>query len=282
MSIKTDQQSQAIAQFRGLAQHWAVLTDPPFRPSKEEISIYDKWLGRLAGHNPSKTLVFGSTPELRDLGLKRKAYVTAVDISPAMMQAMTFLMKEDQGREELLNANWLEVPREDSSYDIAMGDNYLNMVHRSQVVPLIEETWRLLKPGGHLITAFMMLVPAEKRKPAEELVSDYESGRLAAGDLIYFGGADFWNPTTKMLDSEDFFALVDRLYDSGKASQQTIKALAPYRPPDSLQMNMTTEDEFEALVSPNFEILAKEYGADFQVCCCRPIYVLRSRKGAGA
>lgn len=57
------------------AKKWAMY-GPPVKPSKSEVRIWEKYLSKSVGTAqcavPTRTLILGSTPELRDLCHKLK------------------------------------------------------------------------------------------------------------------------------------------------------------------------------------------------------------------
>jgi SAM-dependent methyltransferase len=270
---KQAQAKEAIDHSQKIAQHWKAISDPPVRPSKDEVAIYKKWFKKLTKNKKLKTLVFGATPELRDLALECNQDVTSVDISWEMLNAMNLLMKEDWKKEIILKCDWLKMPLKDNYYDIAMGDNYINMLRWRQFKSMIKETHRLLKPGGHLLTA--VLIYSKVSDSIEEITRQYEKGQFRIGDLLAFSMDATYNPKIKETSVPRHFKELDRLFKLGKVSKKTMKNLEPYRGP--LTIAKPTEREFEKLIKPYFKIVSKEYGADYKCCRYRPIYVLKAK-----
>lgn len=270
---KQTQAKEAVGHFQKIAQHWKIISDPPVRPSKKEVEIYEKLFKRLVKGEEKNVLIFGATPELRDLALKYKTNVTSADISLEMLNAMNLLMEQDWHKEIILKCDWLKMPLQDNCYDIAMGDNYLNMLRWLQFEPMVKETHRLLKPGGNLITA--VLIYSGESRSIEELTKLYEKGQLTIGDLLSFSMDATHDPKTKETSVPRHFKELDRLFKLGKIRKKTLERLEPYRGP--LTIAKPTEREFEKLIKPYFKIVAKEYGTDYECCQCRPIYVLRKK-----
>lgn len=270
---KPTQAKEATTHFQKIAQHWQIIKDPPVRPSNDELSIYEKHFKNLACGKKKNVLIFGATPELRDIALKYETNVTSADISWEMLCAMNLLMKEDWHKEILVKCDWLKLPLKDSFYDIAVGDNYLNMLHWPQFEPMIRESHRLLKSGGHLLTA--VLIYSEKPDSIEGLTKQYERGQLALGDLLSFSMDATYDSKTRETSVPKHFEELDKLFNLGKVSKKTMKDLEPYRGP--LTIAKPTEREFERLCQPYFEIIAKEYGKDYKCCQYRPIYILRKK-----
>lgn len=267
--------SQCLESFETIAKEYHKLAYPPLRPSKDDLRVFEKTL-RAAGIGPqSRVLVFGSTPELRDLALRHGASVTAADHSPQMMAAMTQLMVENRQREEQLTADWLGIPRDDSSYDIAMGDNFLNMLPSHLSAALVNEISRLPKPGGHVVATFMFLPPDDKK--LEDLVAAFESDQIALGDLVFFANRTTWNPETRMNFTGDSLGRIEQLCELGKAGQKTREAIAPLGH-QHFYITLPPEQEMDELLEQRFEIKAKEPGRDFPCCPYRPVYLLRSKK----
>ena len=87
-----------------VAQEWKKLK-PPERPSKKEIAIYEKHLQEILWARKKrkiKAIIFGATPEIRDLLAKHKIFdVTIVDINPNMVRAMQELLKISKAKERI-------------------------------------------------------------------------------------------------------------------------------------------------------------------------------------
>ncbi len=269
------QVKEITSHFQRVAEFWEAIGEPPVRPSRDELIIYEKHFKKLVKGPRKRVLIFGATPELRDMALKWGTEVTSVDASWEMLNAMNLLMKQDWHQEIIIKADWLKTPLRSNYYDIALGDNYINMLHWSQFKPMIKETYRLLKPGGYLIVAMLSYCPKEKLPPIETLIREYEAGRLSLGDLIAFADDNMRNPKTKMVCVDDKYKIIDKLYSQGKVKKETMKKMDPWRGP--LVITKVDEEEFEDLYRPYFEFVAKEYGSDYQCCKYRPIYVLRAK-----
>jgi len=79
--------------WKSVAELWPDLK-PPLRPSVGEIKIYEKFLKQVLPQIKSKqVLLFGATPEIRDLLAKYKFHLTLIDINPEMIKATTKILK---------------------------------------------------------------------------------------------------------------------------------------------------------------------------------------------
>jgi len=92
MRSKTQNQTYS---WKSLSEVWGDLK-PPMRPSPGEVLVYERFLKQAIkkiGKKP-KVLLFGATPELRDLFAKYDLEVTMVDLNPEMVKAMNKLVSQ--------------------------------------------------------------------------------------------------------------------------------------------------------------------------------------------
>ena len=123
---------------------------PPWRPSKDDIRLYQKLAGeKLRG----SVLILGSTPELRDLAGRFSSRPTLVDISPSMIYKMATLLTEANPSNEVwVKADWLDAPFPANFFDAILGDMPWWVLSVGQQHKLRDKAAELLKPDGILVT----------------------------------------------------------------------------------------------------------------------------------
>lgn len=109
--------------------HYAVFwrfIEYPWRPnSKELITFYERQIREYTAKKPNpKILIFGCTPETRDLCSKLKLNVTLFDVNESMYQGMNLIMKRKPFREKLVLGKWENVTKyfKNNQFDVIFGD----------------------------------------------------------------------------------------------------------------------------------------------------------------
>lgn len=135
-----------------MSKEWATYI-PPERPSFEELEIYEDYLLKVINKKGKniKALLLGATPELRDLLAKHKVKTVCVDINPSMVRAMDRLLEISDGKEEVIIADWEEVPLKDEEFDVILGDHSVHWIPFDRWNSFLKDKARLLKEGGSII-----------------------------------------------------------------------------------------------------------------------------------
>lgn len=155
--------------WKKFAERWQKYYRPPGRPSREAIKNYRIYLKQaIKGlkRNP-KVLIFGSTPELRDLCYEEKCDTTFADINLEMILAMSELTKHKNEEEIILRGNWLDLPLAENYYDVAMGDIVLSNVPWEKRRCFLQQIQKILKVKGYFITKTSIV-------PKNIILGDYE------------------------------------------------------------------------------------------------------------
>ncbi|MDD5625949.1 MAG: class I SAM-dependent methyltransferase [Patescibacteria group bacterium] len=176
-------------QWKNYAKNWKPLK-PPERPSSQEIKLYEKWARKKAG---GKAIIYGATPELRDLLAKYNFDVTLVDREPNMIRAMQELIKISKGDEKIIIANWLKVPLKSHQYDLILCDHGLHHIAFNDWPIFLTEAERLLKPNGYLTTNIITM-PASDTATISEMVKVYKKNqkKFNRQDMWYYHYRIFW------------------------------------------------------------------------------------------
>lgn len=147
-----------------LAQWWQKVA-PPVRPSKSDIKVYEGFLKRTIGNKGRpKVLIFGATPEMRDLAAKYKAETTVCDISSEMIMAMCQLMSHKKaGQKEIwVRASWVTAPLRHNYYDVILGEGVTTNVSWKESNQWWKHLTELLKSKGAFITRMVYFPPKKE------------------------------------------------------------------------------------------------------------------------
>lgn len=142
------------APWKALAERWDKLYTPPGRPSAEAIKFYKKFAKDATKglRQKPRGLVFGATPELRDLLFELKFDVVMIDINLEMIEAMTELTKHKNQQEVIIKGDWVNNCLKSNYFDVVLGDLILGNVPWGLQDALLKSIKRVLKPGGAFIT----------------------------------------------------------------------------------------------------------------------------------
>src|SRR6185369_4430429 len=106
----------------GFARSLAML-GPPLRPSAEDIEFMQAAIAATAaaqGAEPVQALMLGVTPEVAEMRWPEKSFLMAVDRSFPMTRDVW--PGDVPGRRTAVCANWLAMPRPESSCHVIIGD----------------------------------------------------------------------------------------------------------------------------------------------------------------
>ena len=119
----------------------------PWRPAKSSLlSFYEKRINdykKESNKSDVKVLIFGCTPELRDLCSKLKLNVTLFDFNEAMYNSMNILMKRKPYDEKLVLGKWEEVAKhfKKDQFDIIFGD----LIHGNFSIDFWDKNYKEIK-----------------------------------------------------------------------------------------------------------------------------------------
>lgn len=150
-----------------IAEKWITYFKPPSRPSNSEVQAYRQMIESYAGEN-AQALVLGATPELLDLLADANIQTDLIDISQEMVSAMLEIAKPfDRG---VNIGNWLEMPFEDNSYDLILGDAVIQNVPYESRADMIKEILRVLKPGGKYLNRSFCVPENKQHNSIDEIL----------------------------------------------------------------------------------------------------------------
>lgn len=131
---------------------------PPVRPSHEELQIFQKYL--LNKPSYSRSLVLGSTPEMRDFmsDVRKHSEVYIADSSLSMMIEMyKFTKSVDCHHERWVKSDWLSLPFNKGFFDLIIGDVVLFQMLPTHEEQLLDKLSFLLADQGVIIMRLFFL-----------------------------------------------------------------------------------------------------------------------------
>ncbi|MDO3408363.1 class I SAM-dependent methyltransferase [Saccharibacillus sp. CPCC 101409] len=130
-----------------------------------------------------------------ELAQRYRCQITGVDLdSQALQKAESHIRAAGmESHIRVMRGNAMKLPFEDESFDIVINEAMLTMLNRSAKEKAVAEYWRVLKPGGRLLTHDITLVKPDMASAIAELrqtihvhvepmpVGDWESLMRGAG-----------------------------------------------------------------------------------------------------
>lgn len=264
-------QIQKPSYWENLAKRWEKVA-PPVRPSREDLKIYEEFLQlKIKKEEKPKVLIWGATPELRDLAHKYKAEVTVCDISLDMILAMTKLMKykEKLSKEILVKADWSTVPLQQEYYNVILGDAVnLNISWQKEKI-WWQHSAELLQKGGVFITKMVYMVPKLHKKSEgylEKLLKKLKKRKPTFKDLAYLKltleGLGY-NPVTKTASALNYKNLIFKYakkfsFPKNKTKSLYEKFISVYSLNKHQQWRGPTKKEAEKEAKRYFRILSQK------------------------
>ncbi|HLC98517.1 MAG TPA: class I SAM-dependent methyltransferase [Candidatus Nanoarchaeia archaeon] len=267
--------------YSGIAHSWGQLTSPA-RPTKDELRIIKEYLKSIrdVSKKGKGMLILGATPEFRDIGHELGFNVTLIDINPKMVKAMRFLMKNKKRKENVVRANWLEMPLPEKSFDVVMGEQSVNIIKVKDYQRFLKQIRKVMKEDGILIMKTRVYVEDLGIKYP---VRKYEQKKINMGELMVGLEQDAGRHGAKgifKLRLKDVGDLLCRLHREEKISDKTYNAYQKsfaklYS--SALTLSILTKRRFDAIFKRYFRIEAVQYAKDILHRKIHPIY-LASRK----
>jgi len=165
---------EPVGQWPEIARRWDQL-GPPLRPVDADLvpirSALTAWRASHPGVAP-RVLILGVTPELYRLPWPDLTQVRAADRTPEMIAHVW------PGRpEDVLRADWRDLPLEDGGIDMALCDGGLHLLDfPSGQACLLQELARAMAPDGLLIVR--LFTPPAVTETVDEVLTALLSGGI--------------------------------------------------------------------------------------------------------
>lgn len=155
-----------------LAEHWSKIKSP-LHPNEEDLQRFQKtWLDTLPNAPVHvDVLVLGVTPELVSFPWAPETKLTAVDNNEDMIRLVWL---GDTENRKVIQGNWLELPVEDSSFDLIVSDNAPCIV--GDLEKFSKELRRVIRPDGRIV--MRNFSRPDEPETIDQLVAEINAGNL--------------------------------------------------------------------------------------------------------
>lgn len=264
-----------------LTRQWPRL-GPPLRPCAEDLATaqaaVDEWALRSRGASAAATaLIFGVTPELRQLRWPVGTRVIAADRSTAMIRSIGATCSF------VVQADWCRLPLANGTCDLAFGDASFTQLNVEQAAQVMREAARVLRPGGMLVTR--VFVRPDVDESPDEAWEELFAGRVGsfhAFKLRLLASLHDGEGHVKIADAWAYFAkrcaCPQALADQLGWPVEHIQTIDAYRG-QSTTYWLPTIGEFREVAEWAFEELACSVPR-YEVGARCPTFVLRVRPTA--
>lgn len=254
----------------------------PGRPSRQEVKIFEKLFCQVTKNKPSNALILGSTPELRDIVLKNKSEVTAVDISLDALIKLRYLMKQNWENEILIRDNWLHMPIKSNYYKIVLGDLILANLFLKDWDNLLIRLREVISKGGYFILREHLAPPLAKIRNQIDIVFDRCLKQKEHSNTFF---CNFLYLTCHKYDksySADIARSLLNKYLQDKVRTKEFKKLLEnlkiYQCWGNKKWFMLPQKSLERKFSKYFIIKDRYFGKDHFLSEYYPIYLLKVKK----
>lgn len=264
-----------------ISEEWKKYSGYTVRPLPSTCLYYRELIESYK--NGNQFLMYGGTPEIRSIFQELNFPVTLVDRSELIIRSMgslTALGVAVAKTEKFIEANWLDLSKLKSKYDLLIGDDAINMVAWDDFDSFISNAYNVLNDDGIFI-CHLLVKPDDDliNKTFNDIESEFKHGIIKSKydlasrlNFTCFDRESYlmgWQRTINMIGSarlglfRPHFNFVDVF---GLCNSQF------YCPP---------QDKFENMVSKYFLIEEIFYPHEHEYCMYEPVYVLRKiNKGA--
>ena len=258
-----------------LAREWKRF-HPPSRPSKSELTIYERYIKALS--KESVSLLMGSTPDIRDMFAREQKKVYVADWSKHNYNSLKYLMKEKNIENEVfVNQDWRSMTF-DIKFDFIIGDLALLVLTRKDSIKVIERISSCLKNDAKTIQR-MWTRNHTKPHSLDRIIQSYRS-KPPGEDLFS------WLELPLLFHIYDYekeectaqycYEVLVEYTKQNKIPKDILEIFEPFKhlnPP----LNIPLKNQFEKSLEAYFNIEKIEYGKDcFAVNA--PIYILKNIK----
>jgi hypothetical protein len=252
-----------------LAERWHRYL-PPARPSAGDLEIYD-----LAMREPKRSLLLGSTPELRSLAGRHGHTLTVAEGDRNVFKTLRSMMTHDAD-EECICCNWLELSSP-KRFELAIADGSINMLPPDTHERFIERMAKHLDPEGLFLCHCHMV-----SEPEFETEAEIFGWARTQDEHIYTATRQhlcmLWlNRDNGEINNEDCWRRFQELHRAGVVRASELQEFERLFEHDKISVYFITRKRFSELVSPYFEIEAARCAGDYTFHEEKPIYFLRRK-----
>lgn len=202
--------------WKKLSKKWEYLA-PPFRPHSQDIDFITEIVNSaIPTYRSNRILILGVTPEFAQMEIPGDTELIAVDSCEEMIENVWPQMPCPNRKAVL--ANWLDLPFENQSFDIVLGDGVLGtMKYPTKSRELLRSVKNVLQPGGlFVIRTFLRDECTESPAQVIEAAFNGEIGSLTAFKFRFIRstqpdikrGANYGNVWKTLVKEELNFSLL--------------------------------------------------------------------------
>lgn len=279
---------QTAAVYTAIANKWKQ-GGPPARPTPFELkNIFKPYIKCLANsihkreNRTARMLVLGATPEFRDIGLKNRMEVWAVDINPNMLCAVDKFIKYRKSKRSIkIISDWLAMSKKlpNHYFDLVMAEQSFNIVLLKDWPRLCREIIKVLEPKGYILFKVATVTDKIKRKSSAWAIKMYSQKKIKAGDLawlLHFSpDAKLYNFKKNAVKLKGQPVIVDKAMAKGmitKRQWQEHERKIGAIQRSGIVLNILTKQKTTDFLKKCFEILKIYRGKDFMLCQDMNIY----------
>lgn len=254
---------------------------PPIRPSAQTLKVIEGYLNQKIKQKgqETKVLILGSTPEFRDLVLKKNLIPTVVDYSEDNNRALGSLKKVKKGQEIFVKQDWRKL-KLDEKFDLVLAEASLTVLAKKDVPGFLKRVKDLLALDGYFL-AKTWIRPSPKKQDLQQILRDYRKNyanrifyTVAMGPLYSY----FYNQKKNSIALKDFQAKLEKLYQQGILRQKEIQSTRCLGYKDlPLKLYIPLKSEIIKLMEKHFKIQAIK-PSGFCNSKYFPVFVLRPKK----
>jgi hypothetical protein len=254
-----------------MAERWH-LYKPPARPSAGDVAIYESFMAE-----PARTLLLGSTPEIRSLARRYRHRLTAVDVNEQVYHALAELVTHPGGEKaSFVCRDWLQMDLGEE-FDLVIGDGSINMLPPQTHETFLERLAAHMRPGQVLLLrAYVMDEPRIQTaeavfERARELREDLYTATKIHLSLLWL------DRETGEMSNALFWTKLQELHGQGVTTAEEHRSLGTIFAHDSLSVYFLSRPRFEAQTAPYFSLQDILYAGDYESHELKPIFCLRRK-----
>jgi len=258
-----------------IVREWEKYKGFTIRPEKSTIDYYQKWI-RCYRHC-QEFLLYGGTPEIRNIFQEEKLSLTMVDQLEVMVRAMGRLTSGGMpinAYEKFELLDWLELFKLNKKFSLLIGDDAINMLPEKKFTSFLKIASELLAPDGIFI-CHLLVRPSDDLilKSFSDILYDYKQGKISHFDLASQLNFICYDKNTKQMGWQQTIHIL------GKRLNQFL----PHFNFKNLfgQCNSTftclSQNLFEGFVNQFFTIKEIFYPHEHQYCLFEPVYILSKK-----
>ena len=258
-----------------IANEWKKYQGFTVRPLASTVSYYSDLIHSFSRND--KFMIYGGTPEIRNIFQLLDLPVTLLDKSEQVIHAMGRLTHSESPvapNERFIKMDWLQDDTAPEKMDFIIGDDAINMVPWEHFDTFLKNTKRRLNKNG-LFVCHLLVKPDDSliKQNFYELLDEYREGKIKTHydlasrlNFICFDEANYgmgWQQTIHRIGATRlniFKPDFDFIATFGFCNSKF------YCPP---------QDQFEKLISNYFLIDEIFYPHEHDYCLYEPVYVLK-------